>query len=232
MRFFNNAGQVNCADHYCLDPRAPIDLDVIESLIEEKRYFILHAPRQTGKTSSLLALAHHLNASERYRCIYTNVEPIQAASEDAAGAMRAILSGLVSWARHIPGDPYPGKIWPGVLAEAGAYDGFGEVLSRWVMHSNRPLVLLIDEIDALIGDTLIAVLRQLRAGYAKRPTAFPQTVVLCRVHDVRGYRIHSLHARTKLSPAAAPSTSRSRPSPSAWTISPPPMSSPFTASRP
>ncbi|MEI2690504.1 MAG: hypothetical protein V9H69_12700 [Anaerolineae bacterium] len=67
----------------------------------------------------------------------------------------------------------------------------GDVLSRWAERSPKPLVLLIDEVDALIGDTLIAVLRQLRAGYAKRPRLFPQSVVLCGVRDVRDYRIHS-----------------------------------------
>jgi hypothetical protein len=55
----------------------------------------------------------------------------------------------------------------------------------------RPLILMIDEIDALIGDTLISVLRQIRAGYADRPAAFPQSVILCGVRDVRDYRIHS-----------------------------------------
>ena len=52
-------------------------------------------------------------------------------------------------------------------------------------------MLLIDEIDTLIGDTLISVLRQLRAGYVRRPESFPQSVVLCGVRDVRDYRIHS-----------------------------------------
>ena len=55
----------------------------------------------------------------------------------------------------------------------------------------RPLVLLIDEIDALIGDTLLSVLRQLRAGYDQRPGHFPHSVVLCGVRDVRDYRVHS-----------------------------------------
>ena len=49
----------------------------------------------------------------------------------------------------------------------------------------------MDEIDSLIGDTLIAVLRQLRTGYTKRPELFPQSIVLCGVRDVRDYRIHS-----------------------------------------
>ena len=52
-------------------------------------------------------------------------------------------------------------------------------------------MLLIDEIDALIGDTLISVLRQLRAGYDQRPAGFPQSVALCGVRDVRDYRIRS-----------------------------------------
>ncbi|MEN9374129.1 MAG: hypothetical protein RIR79_1681, partial [Pseudomonadota bacterium] len=43
------------------------------------------------------------------------------------------------------------------------------------------------------GDTLISLLRQIRAGYAQRPLYFPQTVILCGVRDVRDYRIHTSH---------------------------------------
>ncbi len=50
---------------------------------------------------------------------------------------------------------------------------------------------MIDEIDSLIGDTLVSVLRQLRTGYEKRPKLFPQAVILCGVRDVRDYRIHT-----------------------------------------
>jgi len=53
----------------------------------------------------------------------------------------------------------------------------------------KPLVLFIDEIDALVGDSLVSVLRQLRAGYDERPARFPQSIVLCGVRDVRDYRI-------------------------------------------
>ena len=64
-------------------------------------------------------------------------------------------------------------------------------MTRWSEASPKPLVLLIDEIDALIGDSLLSVLRQLRAGYDLRPEGFPQSVVLCGVRDVRDYRIQS-----------------------------------------
>ena len=53
----------------------------------------------------------------------------------------------------------------------------------------KPLVLFIDEIDALVGDSLVSVLRQLRTGYPDRPEYFPQSVILCGVRDVRDYRI-------------------------------------------
>jgi hypothetical protein len=50
---------------------------------------------------------------------------------------------------------------------------------------------MLDEIDSLIGDSLISVLRQLRSGYTQRPKHFPQSIILCGVRDVRDYRIHS-----------------------------------------
>ncbi|HPQ20049.1 MAG TPA: ATP-binding protein, partial [bacterium] len=53
MRYFNTAGPVRPEDHYTIDILGRINLPEILSLIEQKKYFILHAPRQTGKTSSL-----------------------------------------------------------------------------------------------------------------------------------------------------------------------------------
>jgi len=53
MRYFNTAGPVNCADHYCLPPLERFDLGEVLMLIEQRKYFVLHAPRQTGKTTCL-----------------------------------------------------------------------------------------------------------------------------------------------------------------------------------
>jgi hypothetical protein len=190
-RFFNNAGPVRCAEHYCVDPLHRIDLAEIEALIQQQRYFILHAPRQTGKTSTLLALMHYLNGMGQYRCVYTNVEVGQAAREGVGRAMRAVLAELGSRARTHLDDNWLDGQWPGILAQSGPEQALNETLTRWAEHSDHPLVLLIDEVDALIGDTLVSLLRQLRAGYDKRPSAFPQTVILCGVRDVRDYRIRS-----------------------------------------
>ena len=193
MRFFNTSGPVVAADHYCLPPLERVDLNAILTLLATKRYFVLHAPRQTGKTSALLALRDLLNSGAEgdYRCVYVNVEAGQAAREDKAEAMRAILAELARRARRTLGDESLASLWPGVLEQAGPAGALQEVLTRWSEADPTPLVLLIDEIDTLIGDTLITVLRQLRAGYDERPTGFPQSVILCGVRDVRDYRIHS-----------------------------------------
>ena len=217
MRFFNTAGPIILEKHYHVPPLERLNRSELLSLIDDWKYFVLHAPRQTGKTSALLELVDALNGSGAYRCVYVNVESGQSAREEVAEAMRAILNELADEAYATLEDSFPAETWPEVLARAGPHNCLREVLGRWAAADRKPLVLLIDEIDALVGDTLIAVLRQLRTGYARRPRRFPQSVILCGVRDVRDYRIRSTSRNADRSPAAAPSTSRS--SPCAWTIS-------------
>ena len=192
MRFFNTAGPMRPDEHYAIPPLDRVDGDELLSLIRTKQYFVLHAPRQTGKTSALIALRDLLNRGEvgHFRCVNVNVEPAQVARDDVARGIRAVLSGLAMNARRL-GDGYPDEVWPDVLAKAGPEDALKELLARWCEANPVPLVLLVDEIDSLVGDTLLSVLRQLRAGYEQRPEGFPQSVVLCGVRDIRDYRIRS-----------------------------------------
>ena len=78
---FKTSGPVVAAEHYCIPPLERIDLEYVLGLIHDKEYFILHAPRQTGKTSALKALQDHLNsgAAGDYRCLYVNIEAAQVA---------------------------------------------------------------------------------------------------------------------------------------------------------
>ena len=192
MRFFNTEGPVRPDDHYAIQPLDRMDVDELLDLIRAKRYFALHAPRQTGKTSALIALRDLLNSGEAgdFRCVNVNVEVGQVARDDTARGIRAILSNLAESALLL-GDDYPDGVWPDVLAKAGPDNALKGLLARWCVANPTPLVLLVDEIDALVGDTLLSVLRQLRAGYEQRPDGFPQSVVLCGVRDIRDYRIRS-----------------------------------------
>ncbi len=194
VRTFNTEGPVVAADHYHIPPLERIDLDEMLGLVRDKKYFVLHAPRQTGKTSALLALRDLLNsgAHGNYRCVYANVEAGQAARENVAEGMRAVLSQLALRASLTLSDDSLERIYRDALDGAGPLGALSVTLSRWAAADHTPLVLLIDEIDSLVGDTLLAVLRQLRAGYDQRPSAFPHSIVLCGVRDVRDYRIHSM----------------------------------------
>ena len=194
MRSFNTAGPVVPEDHYCIRPLDRVDLDYVLRLIADEKYFTFHAPRQTGKTSALLALRDLLNGGTAgsFRCVYVNIETGQAAREDVQRAMRAILNELALRAQSALQDDFVESIMQDSLALAGPDGALRPVLNRWALQDDlRPLVLFIDEIDALVGDTLLSVLRQLRAGYDLRPTGFPQAIVLCGVRDLRDYRIHS-----------------------------------------
>ena len=190
MRFFNTAGPVRPGEHYCIPPLERLDLDAVLRLVAEKKYFVLRAPRQTGKTSALLALCDLLNG-QGYGCVYTTVETARTAREDVEQAMRTVLAGLGSWARSTAGDEFPAGAWSGIFAEFGPNAALGETLKQWSEASPKPLVLLIDEIDTLQGDPLLSALQQLRGGYPMRPGAFPQSVVLCGLRDVRDYRIRA-----------------------------------------
>lgn len=190
-RFFNTAGPINREDHYYIEPLNRIELSDILTLIDQKKYFVLHAPRQTGKTSYLLALMDYLNKEAKYKCLYINVEMAQAARENVKEGIRSILSVLASDAKDYLNDSFLKDNWRQIFTENGEFSSLQEALKQWSRHCEKPVILFIDEIDTLIGDTLISVLRQLRNGYAKRPGMFPQSIILCGVRDVRDYRIHS-----------------------------------------
>ena len=78
-RKFNTSGPVKIDKHYHLSLINRMDWEEIKYLIDDERYFILHAPRQTGKTSTLLAMMETLNLGNEYIALYSNIESAQAA---------------------------------------------------------------------------------------------------------------------------------------------------------
>ncbi len=187
-RFFNTAGPQKPDINYCIDPLSRFNLDEILVLIRQQRYFVLHAPRQTGKTSCLLALRDYLNERDEYIAVYANVEGGQSARNNVERAVKATIDSIAWELNLVRGDDSMDAIKKAVQ-DTVPESMLSEYLSRLSQSLSRPLVLFLDEIDALVGDGLVSVLRQLRSRYANRPAAFPQSVVLCGVRDVRDYRI-------------------------------------------
>jgi hypothetical protein len=188
-RTFNTAGPSIPGEHYMIDPLQRIDLPEIENLIAQKRYFVLHAPRQTGKTTSLLALLDHLNKGSRYRACYTNIQDAHSAGNDVTEGLRAVCSAIANAALDYLRDDRLGAWVKEAWEDGGAIAALRGLLARWCRNSDRPVVLMLDEIDTLVGNTLESVLLQIRAGYAQRPRSFPQTIILCGLRDIQDYPI-------------------------------------------
>lgn len=188
--FFNRAGPSRADKHYLIDPLQRMDMAHISMLLEEESYFVLHAPRQTGKTTCLLALMDHLNKQGDYRTLYANIEAAQALREDVPQAIQTVCSVIAHRAKTYLKET---RLLTYLKDQTSENPGnaLTELLAWWAETSEKPTVLFLDEIDALVGDTLVSVLRQIRAGYAQRPTAFPSSIVLCGIRDVRDYRIHT-----------------------------------------
>jgi hypothetical protein len=190
-KFFNTAGPNQPDIHYTLLPMHRVNWPELSSLIGARKYFILHAPRQTGKTSLLINLMHFLNAQGQYRALYVNIEAAQAARNNAVAATTSMMQAMESAADfYWPDFPAAVQAARDQLLITASGEGVRRLLQTWSRLSDKPLIIFFDEVDALVGDTLISLLRQIRAGYAQRPEAFPQSMILCGVRDVRDYRIH------------------------------------------
>lgn len=161
-------------------------LPPLDRLIAQESYFVIHAPRQTGKTTTMLALAQQLTARGDYAAIMVSAEVGQPFSHNPDKAEVYILESWRQAARAwLPPELQPPP-WPQVEGSK-----IGAALQAWCQACPKPLVIFIDEIDSLTDDALISVLRQLRDGYPRRPQNFPHSLALIGMRDVRDYKVTS-----------------------------------------
>ncbi|MDF5729990.1 MAG: ATP-binding protein [Rhizonema sp. PD38] len=184
-RWFNTAGPCKADVHYMLPPT--IRLPNLERIIAQESYFVIHAPRQTGKTTAMLALAKQLKESGRYTAVMVSVEVGSPFSDDPGIAELAILG---AW-RSAIADRLPQNLQPPAWIEGETGQRIRANLRAWAQATERPLVVFIDEIDCLQDKALISILRQLRDGYPERPKNFPLSVGLIGLRDVRDYKVAS-----------------------------------------
>lgn len=108
MRFFNTTGPCNPTDHYMLPATARLEPFNLERLIAQKAYFILHAPRQTGKTTAMLEVARRLTAVGHYSGVLVSMEVGAAFPHDIGLAEDAILANWRQSIRfQLPPDLHP-----------------------------------------------------------------------------------------------------------------------------
>ncbi len=181
-RWFNTSGLCFPQDHYMVDPLTR--LKEVESLISKKLYFTIHAPRQTGKTTYLYTLARKLNNEGNYIVLVVSFE--EAGYEGIS--VKEANEALVDCVYHAAEEQLPETYRPG-NPETKPSRNLKNYLKAWAKSQSKPIVLFIDEIDALLDNVLVAILRQFRDGYQSRPAHFPASVVLVGLRDVRDYKV-------------------------------------------
>jgi hypothetical protein len=185
VRFFNTTGPCNPEDHYMLPPADRLVGAQLHRYIRDKLYWVLHAPRQTGKTTFLQSWMREINSGqfngENALACYVSVERCQGLAE-AERAMPNICKAIQEYADSF-GLPVP------ELKTLAANSMLGDILKNWAaLTAPKDLVVLFDEVDVLEGESLISFLRQLRGGFAARgPGLFPASVALVGMRDLKDY---------------------------------------------
>ena len=180
LHFFNTTGPCNPEEHYMLSPEERLVGAQLSRYITDELYWVLHAPRQTGKTTFLLSWAREINTSNDHVACYISIERCQG-EEDPAVAIPAICDAIKEAAEE-NGLPIPRK--------AGNHlSVLSYILKNWAKKiAPKSLIILFDEVDVLVGDSMIAFLRQLRGGFASRGVGkFPVSIALVGMRDLKDY---------------------------------------------
>jgi hypothetical protein len=149
--------------------------------IRDKLYWVLHAPRQTGKTTFIRDWAREINSGGEAKACYTSMEACQGITERAEAMItmhKVICESARAWDVPIPELPLNN---PELLLY--------ETMRRWAeLIAPEPLIILFDEVDALEGDAMISFLRQLRSGFMDRGIGkFPVSIALVGMRDLKDY---------------------------------------------
>jgi hypothetical protein len=158
----------------------------VEQLIDEKQYFVIHAARQSGKTTYLYDLTERINAAGKYYALYCSLEGAQGTVEPEKGipAVISCIKDSLSYTDIPHAD---------MFAKTSDLNDYISVLkasiSSFCTLLDRPLVIFFDEADCLSEGTLIAFLRQLREGYNRQDyRAFVHSIALVGMRNIRDYK--------------------------------------------
>jgi hypothetical protein len=184
---FNVTGACNPRHHYMVDITER--LDEIKTLIDKGAYFTVNRARQYGKTTTLTALKSYLK--DRYTVVYMD---FQFMSDDVfkteSGFAMAFADELGMEAE------IPQEISDELAAIAnGSVENVNlrvlfKTLSNWCKVSDKPVVLIIDEVDSASNNQVfLDLLAQLRGYYLHREyrPAF-QSVILAGVYDIKNLK--------------------------------------------
>jgi hypothetical protein len=204
IKQFNTTGVCIPSDHYML-PVLPRIQD-IDKMFSGNFYFVIHAPRQSGKTTFLNFQTEKINSEGKYYAINCSLSIVRNI-EDENKAMTSIF------------DQINQSLYSSTIEElkrhADTYDSLLNInspgrkvrllLNRLCEDLDKPLIVFFDEADCLSGQPLITFLSQIRDAYMIRHITgnkFPSSIALVGVRDIRDYLVQVRGDSTSLGTAS------------------------------
>ena len=164
-------------------------LDDISGLIDDEQFFVIHAARQSGKTTLLNSLEYTINSEGKYYALYCSLEAVQSFPEPERGIPQ-IINCIISSIKisRLPLKKNLNEIVSKIDKNDIAVS-VKELFYILCSMLDRPLVVFFDEADCMSEGTLITFLRQLRDGYSNRGrTPFIHSLALVGMRNIRDYK--------------------------------------------
>jgi hypothetical protein len=162
-------------------------LQGVKQMIDDEQYFVIHAARQSGKTTCLMDLTQRLNAERKYYALYCSLEGLQGITDvkDGIPALVRTIKKVLLFSDIPKGNEF---------AKNADYDDFTNVLNieltLFCKSLDKALVIFFDEADCLSETTLISFLRQIRNGYNSRAVIpFVHSLALVGMRNIRDFKV-------------------------------------------
>ena len=191
MKKFNTTAICIPSKHYMVDLSSRIAQ--IRKMVDAGEYFTINRARQYGKTTTLNMLRKTLGDS--YNPVSLDFQKISTAGFSTEKAFCQTFAGIICDGIEY-GSIYTDDETATALktmseddSENVRLDHLFRILRKWCHRSEKPIVLMIDEVDSAANNQVfLDFLAQLREGYINRAAegipAF-QSVILAGVADIK-----------------------------------------------
>ncbi|MDR2352131.1 MAG: ATP-binding protein, partial [Deltaproteobacteria bacterium] len=191
-KLFNTSGPCNPEDHYMLPTLSRIPN--VKNLINDKEYFVIHAPHQLGKTTAIKETVNHINQEGNYYALYCNLEILQSIT-DTTIAMDSLMATLIAAMRASTlktlidtlDDPFFKNLKDNPGFKASPLQVY---LSGLCERLDKDLVIFFDEADCLEDEVLMSFMTQLKDGYLNRAEIpYPRSIAIAGILNIYDYKI-------------------------------------------
>ena len=203
MKEFNTTSACNPSDHYMVDITERVAK--IKELVDSKKYFTINRARQYGKTTTLSALYQAL--LKDYTVLFLDFQGIDKDVFESGATFSQAIARLILDLHEFENVPIPESVVAALKSLNDSeitkvkMDDLFRVFKRWIKQSDRPIVLIIDEVDSASNNQVfLDFLAQLRDGYTSRNA---RSVQITTFHSVILAGVTALkHLKGKIRPNA------------------------------